>query len=291
MPLPGVGSIDGDAAIQLVAQSADALQRLELILAELSDNKSEVAKQVIFVAKGYLEKLVPPAERAWGDVPKGLDSVWQLVRAIPAREKEEAHLQQSAVRLTLWVARLEGWVTDQEFVKLAARVFLPSGSDAGAVANSQLSSLVASQLHRTSTRDPLLLVGSLFNAELKDLSEAVHARERSIGENEHEIQQLRKALAGSEDEASKLRAELAQRDSTIEALNQDIGDHRAVKRQTEKQLRAKVAGLLNDQIQPLVRDIYDSASMEPVRVHVILDRTDSLTNIIQKEATWLKSSD
>lgn len=96
--------------------------------------------------------------------------------------------------------------------------------------------------------------------------------ERLQGENEALLNQVR-----------ALENRVAEYEARIASLNRDIDDYRAVRRQTERQLKTRMRGLLQDGLLPLLRDIHDAASMEPVRVHIIQDRADSAVNLLNQE--------
>jgi hypothetical protein len=295
MPPPPLSFTEITEAVELVRVSFDALLRLESLLAELSNSSSEVASQVIQVAEAWLATCRSPSPAPLLlDSSLGVEGVWALVREVHAggREPEEQKRRQVGVRFVLWIARLKGALGEQAFMELATRAFPPAGrSKSGKPEPLDLGKLLASQLHRKSNRETLLRVTAHFQGQLAAVTETVHARDGEVERQQAEIVGLQSEVARLNDELSKLRQQLAESEARITALGQDITDHRAVKRQSEKQLRARMSGVLNDQLLPLMRDIHDSASMEPVRAHVILDRTDSALNLIKKEATWLTSSD
>jgi len=294
MPPPPMSELERAGVVSFMKQSADALQRFESLIAELPDANSEVASQVIAVAESYVEELGNTPEPLRINASSGVEGVWTVVRAIHggANNPEEKRRRQAGVRFALWLGRLKGALRETDFIALVSRAFPRSGaSKSGRHEELDLGALLASQLHRKSNRETLLRVTDHFNARIVALEGAVRDRDSENERQRAEVADLKNGVSQLENRVRELQEQLTQREAAVNALNQDITDHRAVKRQTEKQLRSRMGGFLHDQLLPLVRDIHDSASMEPVRAHVILDRTDSALTLIQKEAAWLTSSD
>lgn len=295
MPPPPLSQSELTDAVTLIGQSQDALVRLESLLAELSDGNSEIAKQVIAVSEAYLVKLQSdPTKSLRLDTGLGREGVWTLIRQVHAgaRDSQDKKRGQIAARFVLWLGRLKGALSDDAFIELVTRTFPPSGrSKSGKPQELNLAALLASQLHRKGSRDTLLQVVSHFEARLAADAVTMQGQAAQIEQQKAEATRLRGEIESLQNQVRDLQQRVEEREANIASLSQDISDHRAVKRQTENQLRARLTGLLQDQLLPLIRDIHDSASMEPVRAHVILDRTDSAQNLIKKETTWLASSD
>lgn len=295
MPPPPLSQAELSDAVSLIGQSQDALMRLESLLAELPDGKSDIAGQVMEVAEAYLSALRSDRSSPLRlEVGIGSESVWAVIRDIHAgaRDPGDQKRRQTGVRFALWLARLKGALTDDAFIDLASRAFPPSGrSKSGKPKELNLGTLLASQLHRKASRETLLRLVSHFETRLAADAATARGHVAQIEQQKAEAERLRGEIEALLNQVRDLEQQVANRDSNIAALSQDITDHRAVRRQTEKQLRARVSGILQDQLLPLIRDIHDSASMEPVRAHIILDRTDSALNLIKRETTWLASSD
>jgi hypothetical protein len=273
-----------------------AVLRLAALLARLPDEQSVIARQVTQMAEAYARRQVPsmvwPQLRAETPSPQ----VKEVIRALLSAEREPQKRKkgQTSAYFVLWVARLRGALDGESLIELLLFAFPPrlKGRAKGEqVAKPDLGSLLAPLLHKKAARDIALAVAIYHIMKAADAAEASRAQTAAVERLKQEIALKEKTIISLTEQAAQNGLVLKQKDADIAQLTRDIADHRAVARQTMQRLKARLNGLLQGELLPLIRDVHDSSTMQPVRTHVILDRIETARKLIEKESQWLESLD
>jgi hypothetical protein len=299
--LKGPPVVISDAEFQelatLLKSHGSPVQRLAALLVELTDEQSSFARHVTRLAETYIRAQLPATMPSPPIAPTtGVSDLRNVLRALiyaPAGD-EVRNRNQSAACFVLWVARLRGAISGDSLAELAGFAFPPPQErkeKSGVVTTPDLADILFPLLHKKTAREPVLATVEYYGSKLRSAADEARALES-------EVARLRKQLAEQQASQEMLQSQLAARvddlavrDQRIAALERDIADHRAVARQASSGLRARLNGRLQGDLLPLVRDIHDAATMEPVRTHIILDRTETARRLIEKETQWLESSD
>jgi hypothetical protein len=285
-----------DMARLLKAHGAP-VQRLGAVLCELTDEQSAFARHVTRLAETYVRAQLP-ATMPWLPIAPAVtkSDLKNMLRALvfaPVGDEVRARNQHAAC-FVLWVARLRGVIGGDVLAELASFAFPPPQErkeKTGVVLPPDLSDILFPLLHKKSARDSVLATVEYYGVKLRAAADEAHALES-------EVARLKLQLAEQQTSQEKVQSQLAvtvddfaAKDRRIAALERDIADHKAVARQAASGLRARLNGRLQGDLLPLVRDMHDAATMEPVRTHIILDRAETARKLIEKETQWLESSD
>jgi hypothetical protein len=273
-----------------------AVLRLTALLAGLPDEQSVIARQVTQVAEAYARRQVP--SMVWPQLRPETSGqqIKDVIRALLSAEREPQKRKkgQTAAYFVLWVARLRGALDGESLIELLLFAFPPrlkGRAKAVQVRKPDLGSILAPLLHKKAARDIALAVAIYHITKAADATEASRAQAAAVEKLKQEIALHEKTISSLTEQAAQNGLVLKQKDADIAQLTKDIADHRAVARQAMQRLKARLNGLLQGELLPMLRDIHDSSTMEPVRTHVILDRIETARKLIEKESQWLESSD
>lgn len=273
-----------------------AVVRLVALLAELPDEQSSIARQATQVAEAYARRQVPslPWPQLRPETPGHL--IKDVVRVLLSGEREAKKRRNGEISayFLIWVARLRGALDGEALVELLLFAFPPrvkGRGKSGQPAKPDLGAILARHLHKKAFRDIALAVAVYFITQAADATEASRAQAAAVEKLRQEIDQHEKTIRSFTDRSAQDALVLKQKDAAIGQLTQDIADHRAVARQGMQRLKARLNGLMQSELLPLLRDVHDSTTMQPVRTHVILDRIETARKLIEKESQWLESSD
>ena len=283
--------------VRLLKGHGAPVQRLGAVLSELTDEQSAFARHVTRLAETYVRAQLPATMPcppiAPGITTSDLKNMLRALVYAPAGDEVRAR-NQSAACFVLWVARLRGVIGGDVLAELASFAFPPPQErkeKTGVVLPPDLSDILFPLLHKKAARDSVLATVEYYGVNLRAAADEAHALET-------EVARLKLQLAEQQTSQEKVQSQLAvtvddfaAKDRRIAALERDIADHKAVARQAVSGLRARLNGRLQGDLLPLVRDIHDAATMEPVRTHIILDRAETARKLIEKETQWLESSD
>lgn len=285
-----------DMARLLKAHGAP-VQRLGAVLSELTDEQSAFARHVTRLAETYVRAQLPATMPCPPIGPAlTISDLKNMLRALvyaPAGDEVRAHNQHAAC-FVLWVARLRGVIGGDALAELACFAFPPPQDrkeKTGVVVPPNLAEILFPVLHKKTARDPILATVDYFREKLRSAADEAHALESEVARLKLQLAEQQTSQENVQSQLAATVDELAARDRRIGALERDIADHKAVARQTVSGLRARLNGRLQGDLLPLVRDIHDAATMEPVRTHIILDRAETARRLIEKETQWLESSD
>lgn len=281
----------------LLDSNRGALLRLEALLAELVDEHGAVQRDASRLAEEFIGRHIE-STRAWTRIDPALgaagvrDAMVVLIRS--DSDNDNRKKREIAVCFLLWIARLRGIVEADVFVDLVTEAFpqptrkKPTSSHQP---TSDLSAILAPVLHKRQLREPLIATIVHARRERARLESQVTAGTAEIERQRQEASDQREAIRRLEERIGKLNETIVEKDHRIVQLERDVADHKAIARQSEKRIRGRFNGLLRSELHPLIRDIHDSATMEPVRTHVILDRVETAEKLIERETKWLESSD
>jgi chromosome segregation ATPase len=194
----------------------------------------------------------------------------------------------------LWVARLRGALDGESLVELLLFAFPPrlkGRSKRVQTAKPDLGPIVARLLHKKAARDTVLAVVTYHVGKAADATEASRALAAKLERLQQDITLHEQTIDSLKGQAAKDQHSLKEKEESIARLSQDITDHKAVARQARQRLMARLNGLLQGELLPMLRDVHDSSTMQPVRTHIILDRIETARKLIEKESQWLESSD
>lgn len=273
-----------------------AVLRLAALLSVLPDEQSVVARQVTQVAEAYARRQAPSL--VWPQLRPETpgQQIKEAIRALLSAEREPQRRKkgQAAAYFVLWVARLRGALDGESLIELLLFAFPPrlkGRAKGGQVAKPNLGSILAPLLHKKAARDVALTVAIYHITKAADATEASRAQAAAVEKLRQEIALHEKTISNLTEQAAQNGLTLKQKDASIAQLTRDIADHRAVARQAMQRLKARLNGLLQGELLPMLRDVHDSSTMVPVRTHVILDRIETARKLIEKESQWLESSD
>lgn len=273
-----------------------AAQRLAGLMAELRDEHSGVARQITRAAESYARRQLP-ITTPWYPLRTGTRAadVREVIRALLASAKDASSKKkaETAVFFVLWLARLRAVIDGDALAEIVLFLFSPESGDVAKRpgVSRDLGSILARVLHKRAARDSILETTLHFRAKVDAVTRESQALGAEIERLKEELGKKEQTIATLTDQASQDQRALREKEERIELLTRDVSDHRAVGRQSTQRVKARVNGLLQGELIPLVRDIHDSATMEPVRTHVILDRIETARKLIEREIKWLESSD
>jgi cell division septum initiation protein DivIVA len=273
-----------------------ALQRLAHLLAELPDEQSVIARQVTQIAEGYARRQVPQISWPHLRFETKVDQVKEVIRSLLSTglDPHKQRKGQTAAFFVLWIARLRGLVDGEALADLLLFAFPPklkTQAKGGQSEKVDLGAVLAPVLNKRALRDPVLATAIYYRAKAASLVNEAHALEAEVAKLKQDIARHEETIAGFNEQAARDKMLLKQKDQHAAQLVQDITDHKAVARQSAQRLKARLNGLLRSELLPLLRDVHDSSTMEPVRTHIILDRVETARKLIEKESLWLESSD
>lgn len=284
-----------EAVKKLLGSDASALVRLEALMVEMLGKNLVLAEQVFDLAEGYLAAVVgsmPASDPGKGnDALEEIRTVIQKIRT-HAKESRDRKRQEISIRMAIYLTLWKYYPGEEAFTQLVLETFAgKSQARQGQAARPKLAEIVAAQLHRESARDPVLQLVAHYGTRLSEAAATVRRHLRRI-------EDLESVLNAQQQENEELRGKVAKLQGEVDTCRQriasqetDLVDLRAVMRQTEKQLKARWRGVLQRDLQDLLRDVEDAASVDPAPVHIIRDRIVSVRRILEKEVTWLASSD
>lgn len=296
LPPPSLSEFDVQQLGIYLDTHEPALQHLVHLLAELPDEQSIIARQVTQIAEGYARRQVPHI--AWPHLrfETKVDQVKEIIRNLLSTglDPHKQRKGQTAAFFVLWIARLRGLVDGETLADLLLFAFPPklkTQAKGGQPDKVDLGSVLAPVLNKRALRDPVLATAIYYRAKAAALVNEAHALEAEVGKLKQDIARHEETIAGFKEQATREELVLKQKDQQTAQLAQDIADHKAVARQATQRLKARLNGLLQSELLPLLRDVHDSSTMEPVRTHIILDRVETARKLIEKESLWLESSD
>ena len=273
-----------------------AVLRLAALLAELSDEQAVIARQATQIAEAYARRRVPTI--AWPqlrlETPVG--QIKEVLRNLLSVEQDPKKRKraQTAAYFVLWVARLRGALDGESLVELLLFAFPPrlKGRSKGVQAGKpDLGPILARLLHKKAARDTVLAVVTYHVVKAADATEESRALAAKLERLEKDIALHEQTIDSLRGQAARDQLSLKEKEENIAQLTRDIADHKAVARQARQRLKARLNGLLQSELLPMLRDVHDSSTMSPVRTHVILDRIETARKLIEKESQWLESSD
>lgn len=291
-PPPGLSDFDLHGLGVFLDTNDKAVQRLASLLAELADENSLIARQVTRVAEGYARRRIPnmewPQLRSETSVDQIRDAVRNLLTAENDRDKR--HRGRTAAFFVLWVARLRGALDGDALVALLLFAFPPKlkTSKAG---KPDFGGMLAKLLHKQGYREPVLATAVHYAAKVDTANEEARALTTELDRLRLQAAQFEQTIRSLEEQVAHERRTLNDKNEVIAQLTRDLADHKAVARQAMQRLKARVNGVLQGGLMPLLRDVHDSSTMEPVRTHIILDRVETAQKTIERESQWLESSD
>ena len=294
---PAMSDVEFREMATLLKSHGAPVHRLGALLIELPNEQSSFARQLTQLAETYVRAQLPvtiPCPPIAPSTPSSdLRNMLRALVIAPAGDEVRAR-NQSAAYFVLWIARLRGVIGGDAFAELAGFAFPPpqkKKKKTGVIIAPDVADILFPLLHKKTARDPILATVEYYSAKLRASADEVHA----LG---IEVERLQQQLAEQQAEHKKVQSRLAAtaddvatKNRLIVQLERDVADHKAVARHAASNLRARLNGRLQGDLLPLVRDIHDAATMEPVRTHIILDRTETAKKLIEKETQWLESSD
>ncbi len=273
-----------------------AVQRLASLLAELPDENSLIARQATQVAEAFTRRQIPTM--VWPQLrpETSVEQIGHAVRSLLATERDPRKRNQgrTAAFFVLWVARLRGALDGEALVGLLLFAFPPKlkgRPKPGQAYKPDFGAVLAKLLHKQGFRDPVLAAAVHYTERIEAANEESRALTAEVDRLKQQAVQLEALVRELKEQAARDDQALKDKDKIITQLTQDLADHKAVSRQAMQRLKARFNGLLQGELSPLLRDVHDSSTMEPVRTHIILDRVETAQKIIGKESLWLESLD